>query len=158
MTAIRIPAGWNLFPYAIIAAMGVVVAVNGAMIWWALATFPGKTGRDGFDLSNQYNAVLSRVEDQAKLGWTARTAVLPDKRVAVTLTKPSGEPFPGAIVEGIAERPVGAGAPVPLIFQDRGTGRYLSDVALDLSGQWDVQLSVHAGAQALMTTQRVIVP
>ena len=61
---------WRFFPWLVVAAMGVVVAVNAGMIYSALHTFPGKTGNDGFDLSNHYDAVLDQAQRAAALGWT----------------------------------------------------------------------------------------
>ena len=62
----RSGAGFRL---ASSAALLVVIAVNGLLIYLALDTFPGSAGEDGFDMSNDYGRVLDGAARQAQLGW-----------------------------------------------------------------------------------------
>ena len=67
---------WRWFPAAMLGSIAVVFAVNGAMIYAAVSTFPGQAGEDGFDLSNAYARVLDAAARQAALGW--QLALEPD--------------------------------------------------------------------------------
>lgn len=149
---------WRLFPWAIGAGMGVVVMVNGAMVWSALHTFPGKAGRDGFELSNRYNAVLERVEEQAHLQWSVAAGSDARGHVVLSLADAKGAPLIGGRIEGLAERPVGDERQETIVFNEKGGGRYVGDIALDLPGQWEVQITAHANGKTLTTTRRVVVP
>lgn len=151
-------SGWRFFPLAIVGGLGLVVAVNGAMIWQAVATFPGKAGRDGFALSNRYNMVLQRQDDQAAIGWIVRTSVDAKGRPAMTLADTDGTPLTGAKINAVAERPVGEARATPLLFVDHGAGRYIADAALEASGQWDVSITAQSGGRTMTVTRRVHVP
>lgn len=151
-------SGWRFFPLAIVGGLGLVVAVNGAMIWQALATFPGKAGRDGFALSNRYNMVLQRQDDQAAIGWVVRTSVDAKGRPAMTLADTDGTPLAGAKINAVAERPVGEAHATPLLFVDHGAGRYAADATLDAPGQWDISITARIDGRTMTVTRRVHVP
>src|SRR5271167_4599784 len=81
---------WRFFPWFITAGMTTVVVVNIGMVYAALHTFPGDTAGDGYDISNHYNLVLDRVEQQEALGWAARIEMEGAVRPIVILTDRSG--------------------------------------------------------------------
>lgn len=151
-------SAWRFFPLAIIGGIGLTVAVNATMVWSAVATFPGKAGRDGFELSNRYNAVLDQEARQAKLGWSVRAEADAKGRPVLTVTDASGQPFGAARVEAIASRPLGAEQTTPLVFVDHGGGRFVADQALGLSGQWDLTITTATGGRGITVTRRVHVP
>ena len=47
---------WRFFPLAVVAGLAFVVLVNAGLVYAALYSFPGKTGDEGFELSNHYDA------------------------------------------------------------------------------------------------------
>ncbi len=147
---------WRFFPYFVVAAMAVVVAVNGVLVVSALRTSPGKSG-EGFALSNHYDAVLAQAEREAALGWTVIARVDADGRPAVALADRAGASLQGAAVVATARRPLGDPDARVLVFREAGSGRYVADAALPLAGQWDLTLSASAGGQELAATRRVIV-
>ena len=142
--------GWRFFPLAIIGGLGLVVAVNGLMIWQALATFPGKAGRDGFALSNRYNMVLERSDQQTALGLTVRSEVDAKRHPVVILSDLAGQPM---VWFGVRMSLM-----TPLTFADQGGGRYVADLALDAAGQWDVLITAETDGKTLTVTRRVHVP
>ena len=88
-------SAWRFFPWLIAAAIGVVVAVNGVMIYAAFSSFPGRAGSEGFDLSNRYNAVLDHAQREAELGWTLLAKADGTGRPEVRLTDRDGSPLSG---------------------------------------------------------------
>lgn len=148
---------WRCFPWLVAAAMSVVVAVNAGMIYAALASFPGKAGNAGFDLSNQYNAVLDRAQREAELGWTMLARADGTGRPEVILTDRQGSPLIGASVAASAERPLGAPQTRRLAFHETDAGRYVADVVLPAAGQWDLTLTASAGGHDMAATRRIIV-
>jgi len=149
---------WRFFPLAIAGGIGLTVAVNVTMIWSAVATFPGKAGRDGFDLSNRYNMVLDHEARQAALGWSVRAQADAQGRPVLTVTDAAGQPFPSARVDAVASRPLGTERATPLVFIDHGAGRFVADQALTLPGQWDLAITAATGGRSMTVTRRVHVP
>ncbi len=136
--------------------MLLVIAVNVGMVVAALDTFPGKAGSDGFDLSNRYNQVIERVQQQAALGWTVQ-AETDGSRPVLLLTDQAGKPLRQAVIRATAERPLGATDSTALTFLETQPGRYVADVALAERGQWDLMLSARAMGHELTTTRRILV-
>ena len=149
---------WRFFPLGVVAALGVVIAVNAGMIYSALHTFPGAAGGDeGFALSNNYNAVLEQARREAALGWNIVASIDRVGRPVVTLTGRDGAPLRGVSVAASAERPLGAPETQRLMFHEADAGQYVADQALTLPGQWDLTVSASAGGHGVAATRRVIV-
>ena len=151
----RTRSPWRWFPWAMIGALGVVVVVNGGMIWAALHTFPGVAATDVFDASNHYDTVLAEAQREAAFGWTLQTAAT-TQRVTVALTDRGGAPLSGARVTATALRPLGPDHTTILAFRETAPGSYNAEAAL-AEGQWDLRLAVTAGGNTLHMTRRVVV-
>jgi nitrogen fixation protein FixH len=147
---------WRWFPHAMIAALGLVIAVNFYMVYDAFSTFPGVAGRDGFDLSNEYKRVVATAQRQAALGWQVEADVTQERFPALRLTDRAGAPMTATEIRAQAERPVGPVDSTALIFRMVGDGLYRADTSL-YSGQWDIMLSVQADGQLFNATRRVVV-
>ena len=150
-------SAWRWFPWALAGGMAVVFAVNGAMVAFAIGTFPGKAGSDGFDLSNHYDRVLETAERQAALGWKLDATLDAAGRPVVTLTDRAGTPLSHAGVEAVAERPLGEPERARLALHAAGTGRYVAQTPLPGPGQWDLTLSATAVGHTVAATRRVVV-
>lgn len=150
-------SGWRWFPWAIAAAMLAVIAVNAGMMWAAMHTFPGQAGSDGFDLSNRYDRVIDRVQQQAALGWSVQAAADAERHPVLLLRAGSGAQLTGAVLHATAERPVGPEHATALAFRETAPGRYVATAALDERGQWDVLLSASAQGHTYTTTRRILV-
>jgi nitrogen fixation protein FixH len=148
---------WRLFPWLVAAAMTVVVVVNAGMIYAALASFPGKAGNEGFELSNQYDAVLDQARHTAELGWTITAVAGKSGTAEIILTDRSGAPLTGATVAAAAERPLGERDARQLVFHENTAGRYVAGAALPLPGQWDLTLSASADGHTMAATRRIVV-
>jgi nitrogen fixation protein FixH len=147
---------WRWFPVGLIAAMAMVFAVNGYMVYDALTTFPGTAGQDGFDLSNNYDRIIATAQQQAALGWRIEADVTNTHIPELRLTGRNGTPLPAAAIDAHAERPLGSPDTTVLTFRPIGDGRFQATTTL-FSGQWDIMLTIHADGQWYSTTRRVIV-
>jgi nitrogen fixation protein FixH len=148
---------WRFFPFAVVAAMSVVVAVNAGMVYAALYSFPGKAGDAGFELSNHYDAVLEQARREAGLGWTLVAQTAEAGRPIVSATRRDGLPLRGASIAAVAERPLGAPETRQLAFHEASAGRYVADSTLTEPGQWDLNLSASFEGSNMMATRRIIV-
>jgi nitrogen fixation protein FixH len=150
-------SAWRLFPWLVAGAMTVVVVVNAGMIYAALASFPGKAGNEGFELSNQYDAVLDHARQAEELGWTITAVAGKAGMAEVVLTDRNGAPLTGATVGAAAERPLGDPKVRQMTFHEGTAGRYVADAALPLPGQWDLTLSASADGHTMAATRRIVV-
>jgi nitrogen fixation protein FixH len=146
---------WRWFPAGLIAAMGLVFAVNGYMAYDAVTTFPGTAGQDGFDLSNNYDRVLATAQRQAGFGWQIEADVASTRYPMLRLADRNGTPL-AADIDAYAERPLGSPDPTVLKFQPIGNGRFQASTTL-FSGQWDIMLTIRADGRLYSATRRVIV-
>jgi nitrogen fixation protein FixH len=147
---------WRWFPHGLIATMGIVFLVNGYMVYDAYSTFPGISGKDGFDVSNEYKRVLETAQQQAALGWQLEAALADDRFPVLRLTDRTGAPLTATKIDAQAERPVGPVDTTALAFRSIGDGRYRSDTSL-YSGQWDIMLTVHIDGLEYRATRRLAV-
>jgi nitrogen fixation protein FixH len=146
---------WRYFPHASIAALAVVVIVNGYMVWAALHTFPGVAALDVFSHSNAYDEVLAQAKLEAALGWSVQP--LGESRAPLlTLTGPDGQPMTGATVAAQARRPLGPDMTTPLTFFESAPGRYVAAESLPALGQWELRLTIGKDGNTLHATRRVV--
>ena len=147
---------WRWFPHCLIGSMAAVFVVNGYMVYDALKTFPGEAGRDGFDLSNQYDHVLAKVQEQTALGWQIETLVTDSHYPVLRLRDRAGAPLAAAHIDAHAERPLGPPETTALVFRPAEDGSYRAETTL-WSGQWDIMLTVQTDGRQYSTTRRGIV-
>src|SRR6185437_1891965 len=112
---------------------------------------------EDFELSNHYNQILDRVKDEAALGWTVQAQPDAMRRPLVVLIDRNGAPLSGARLVGTAQRPLGVTEQHQLAFHEVAAGRYTTDTALPLAGQWDLALSVSARGHEIAATRRIVV-
>ena len=148
---------WRWFPGGLIAVMSLVFMVNFYMIYAATSTFPGDAGKDGFDLSNNYDRVLATAATQAALGWRVEALLDTAHHPVLRLSGSDGAPMANALIDARAERPVGPTEVTALRFAQAEGGAWVADSSLD-HGQWDVLLTVHTGDRSLSATRRLVVP
>lgn len=147
---------WRHFPWFVVLAFVIVIAVNGGMVWTALATFPGVAVYDDFDHSNHYDAVLAAAAREAALGWDV-TAGEDAGHAVLRLAARDGHPLAGAQITGAAKRPLGPDEVTKLTFHESAPGRYITDAALPQAGQWQLLLTVRRGDGILHAAPRIVV-
>lgn len=146
---------WRYFPHALIAGLGVVVAVNAGMVYSALRTFPGVAALDVFDHSNSYDEVLAEAAREAALGWSVQP-VGETRTPRLALTDRAGAPLAGATVRAQARRPLGPDMTTEVTFVEDAPGRYLAADPLPAGGQWELRISVVRDDQRLHATRRIV--
>ncbi len=153
--------GWRFLPLGLLGALGVVMAVNGVMVFYAVTTFPGDAGPNAFDVSNHYDAVLKAAEQDTGLGWSIAAHAQGTRPVLVVQDR-TGAPLPAARVQGEAARPVGAAQTTPLTFLSSGDGVFVANESLPGPGQWTLTLAVTQGersaAHTMRVTRRLVLP
>ena len=82
MTGLRRRSLW--IPAVFVGAMGLVVAVNGIMVYFATSTFPGLDTDKAYVQGLAYNETLREARASDALGWTA-VAIVEAGRLTVDL-------------------------------------------------------------------------
>src|SRR5690606_15078373 len=62
------PRGW-WYPWLFVAALGLVVAVNGVLISYAVGSFSGLDTAQPYERGLDYNATLAAARAQEEMGW-----------------------------------------------------------------------------------------
>ncbi|MFZ1989234.1 MAG: FixH family protein [Alphaproteobacteria bacterium] len=126
----------------LVAFFGIVFAVNGAFIYYALKTHPGDDVQDAYVAGVEYNRELAEKREQQKLGWQASLSVKADARngqfIEVAFADAKGEPLLGLKVNAMLRSPVVASLDRPLKFVSAGLGIFRADVNEPRAAQWDL--------------------
>lgn len=159
------PDGW-WYPYIFVGFMLVVFVVNGFMMTMAVTTFSGLETDNHYRKGQAYNANIDKVKAIQALGWTAVTEFpakitgdnLRGGPLTLTIEDAAGVPVTGARVRVAFVRPTHEGHDQKLPLIDKGNGRYGTDVALPLAGQWDLRILAERGDDRFQDIQRIHVP
>jgi nitrogen fixation protein FixH len=153
------PARGRWIPWTLVAFFGVVLLVNGVMIWIAMQSFPGLVTDRAYDNGLAYNRNLDAEAAQAALGWKAAIgARIVDGFTAelrVDLVDRDGRPIEGAVVAARLARPAETASDFDLALVPSGGGRYLAVFQLPMIGAWDVHLVATRGDDRLVVDRRV---
>ncbi len=146
MTAPR-PITGRAVLFGLSAFFGVVFAVNGALIFFALDSWSGLSTERPFAAGRDHDRTLARAEAQAALGWRSAVALVPSavgagQAVEVTLTGRTGAPLGGLEVELALRRPARGDLDRRLSLSETTAGRYRGTVALPLPGRWYAEIRV----------------
>ena len=150
------PQRGRWIPWAFAGGMGVVVAVNAALIYFSVSTFTGVTVPRSYERGRGYDTVLAEAARQDALGWRAEVT-LAGGALNVAATDRDGRAIIGRI-EGVLLRPLD-GTELPLAFAPRGLGRWTAAALPPQRGQWEARLTLFGPNETPFDIRaRVIVP
>lgn len=142
MTGVKQLTGWHVL-WILIAGFGIVFAVNGAMAWLALDTFPGLVSHDAYREGLEYNRTLEAKAAQLKLGWKVDVEVTGagDRRtVAARFHDRDGHPISGMRVNAALVWPVASGRDRRFALEESAPGAYRAAITLPSLGNWRLEL------------------
>jgi nitrogen fixation protein FixH len=134
-------------PWVFVGCMLLVVAVNGALIYFAMQSWGGLVSNHAFERGVAYNRLIAEAAAEEALGWKADVAYQPaaDGKAAalvVALRDADGRPMGDATIAIEAQRPLEAQAPLAIELRYAGNGRYAGPTDALRAGQWDIRLAV----------------
>lgn len=131
----------------------VVFSVNGVMVFLALDSWSGLSTDDPYQRGLRYNTTLEAMAQRDALGWQESFHFAPAPsgsdaegksrgRITLEMRDRDGNLLEGLIVAGQIRRPTNEGFDQPVKLEAVGAGRYVTNVAFPLKGNWLVRLSV----------------
>lgn len=156
------PPRWSRFiPWMFVGGFAIIIAVNGALIYFAQSSFSGLETENAYEKGLRYNQTLEAAAAQDKLGWhgeiTLGAATDSQYELAVQFADRQARPIDGLRVEAHLRRPSNAGMDQDVVLRHRGSGRYTAEIALPALGQWDVRIVAHDGDVSWQESQRLFV-
>ncbi len=120
----------------------VVGIANGAMMYSAIRTMPGlDAGRNGYDVSQRYNAEIGAAEAQTRRGWTSDAEiwrVAGGSRAVARFRDAGGAPVDGLTVELAFNHPADRRLDHVVKLSAQGNGGYGANFETLSSPIWDV--------------------
>lgn len=92
---------------ALLITFGIVFAVNGVFVFFAVKTWPGFSENNAYEKGLRYNDVLNAARQQKELGWRTYFEATPDGGIQVGLIGPAHGLIDLARAEVVFERPLG---------------------------------------------------
>ena len=157
------PASGRWIPWVFVAGFALVIAVNAALIWFAVGSFSGLAEAHPYQAGLEYNRTLAEARAQEALGWEADLSVTPtsapgEVRVTASLRDSEGRAIDGAVIEAAFVRPAAEGHDRTALLAPEAEGRYAATMPLGLKGQWEIRLAVQSGGRSWRSIQRVMAP
>ena len=142
-------------PLTFIAGFAVVIAVNGIMMWLAIASFSGLYSDHARDHGVTYNRVIAEQKARDSLGWKVETSWdAGSKSLLLELTEANGKPLSATRVAVELVRPAEKRPPIDLEMAGAGDGRFVATVNLPERGSWDLDILIEANGRKFAVTKR----
>ncbi len=132
--------GWHVLA-ALIGFFGVIFAVNGAFLYFALGSYTGVVSQEPYRKGLAYNDRIAADQRQAALGWTRTLKLDAAGQVALTLRDQHDRPVSGLQVMALIGRPSTAQHDVTVRLLEGPAGVYNAAIARRDSGAWIVSLT-----------------
>jgi len=146
-------------PATFVAGFVLVVAVNGALVWFATESFSGLDEEHAYESGLTYNQTLLEAEEVARLGWRADLSIeeaVDGHVIALRLSYKSGEPLTGLTIDGRLIRPTNVGLDTSVELREVSPGYYRSSVLANLpAGLWEARLVAIDTSPQWQMTQRL---
>ncbi len=129
----------------------VVAGVNGLMMTLAIRTMPGLDARNGYDVSQAYNAELKAAAAQSERAWNIRAGI--ERRpegtlVSADISLAGTAPLAGATVLATLQHPATRQLDRTFTLAETGAGHYEGVAAGLPAGAWTLVLRVEHGSPA----------
>lgn len=143
--------------FGLVAFFGVIAAVNGVFMFYALDTFPGLTTEDSYKKGIVYNRTLDDAAAQKRLGWHSAVALGADGMLTLNMNGKSGAPLPGALATVSMTRPLGEDRAIAIDMKEVSEGVYQGRFDAPLHGRWKAEVTVRRGGDSYRMIHEVMV-
>lgn len=134
--------GWKLTGrhvlYVLIGFFGIIFAVNGVFVYFALSTHPGVETDNAYQKGVNYNAQIKEAVQERALGWHGRFEN-DNGEISVRLTGAGGMPLQGVKVVLRCERPATSREDRHIVLTETDPGHYTAAAAKLAPGRWNLR-------------------
>lgn len=141
---------------ALLITFGIVFAVNGVFVYFAVSTWPGLSQSDAYEKGLRYNEVIRAAEVQKELGWRSDISVAPNGAIRVRITGRDGRTVDVGSAEVTIERPVGDAAARTIVLSKGADGAFSAQMTPLSKGIWYANVSVAGVGGAAYHMQHLI--
>ena len=125
---------------SMLAFFGVIIAVNGAFVYFALSSWPGLSTNQPYEKGIKYNRTLEKAEQQAVTGWSSWASISKDGAVSVSVMDLQGGVVAGLEVSGVLIRPAQIGVDQNFALTEQMLGQYGYQLSNLLPGRWRLEI------------------
>lgn len=123
-----------------LAFFGIVLAVNGAMIYSAISTHTGLVAIEPYRKGLHYNDRIAASERQDRFGWTVAIDVRRESGVLLRLAETDGRPVRGLKISAVLGRPSTNRHDIALTLVETEPGSYAAATPSLPAGSWLVAI------------------
>ena len=150
--------GWMVLLY-LLAFFGIVMGVNGVMIYEALSTMRGVDTESAYQAGRMFEQDVAMVKAQDARHWQVEAKLMPGSdgmRLEVLARDEAGRVLTGMAASASFERPTDRGLDRAIALSEDSPGRYHGQANL-VPGQWDVVIAMsRQGQQMFRSKNRVV--
>lgn len=152
---------YRWIPWMFVAGLGLVVAVNSVLVYFATRQPVDVVGGSPYDDGLHYNKVIAERQREAAQGWHVAAGyfggVARPGEVAVEVQDRAGKPIDGLVVKVKFARPIETMSSVEATLERTRPGRYSADVVVPHAGQWDLEVDMSGDAGRFHSLRRIVV-
>ena len=131
---------------SLVAFFCIVIAVNAAMVYWAISTYSGVVSAEPYRKGLHYNDRVQAEDRQQRLRWQDTLLVDHTGQIALTLTDANSQPVSGLDVQIVVGRPSTNRHDTKIALLIDGPGHYAASIAPLPSGTWIVAVEARTSA------------
>lgn len=128
-----------------LAFFGIILAANGAFVYFALESWPGLSTADAYRRGVAYNDTLAGAAAQRRRGWRSAVSATPadggGTHVEIRMTGRNGAPLTGLSATIGLRRPVGSGEQISAALSETAPGIYARAIRFPHAGQWTAEVT-----------------
>ena len=145
----------------LLTCFGIVFAVNGLMVHYALSTFRGQTTEHPYERGLSYNSEIEAARAQAARGWSLAAHVERDgagvAHVSVEARDAAGQPLQGLAIKAHFSSPADMKLDRETQLVQQAPGLFVGELPLAAS-HWDLTLVAdREGARVFHSKNRILV-
>ena len=132
---------------AMLAFFGVIFAVNGAFLYFALGSYSGVVAVEPYRKGLAYNERIAADQKQLALGWSPVLEMSLDGAVNLTLADRDRSPVTGLLVTAEIGRPSTSAEDIKVPLEEISPGQYVARIPARAPGNWVLSVTaVRPGA------------
>ena len=148
--------------WSLVVFFGVIIIVNGIMVYFATDTFTGIETENAYKKGLSYNDTLEDAARQHELGWQITITTTPHwqnvGQLTLTAINKHGHPLRALTGQVTFRRPTHEGHDRQFTLTEIAPGRYSTPTPLTLPGQWDMTINLGYNKQErFISKQRITV-